>query len=264
MDPLFTLLTTNIGISVVGRWGESVYNVAHNWLYDASSYYKCIPAENDKMTLAIITWLFYNSHQIKGKGVIIWRYKYDENYEINIQLPPFNKEYPIKTKHGIIYVKIISHINGKINAIELIVDEPWFGKKRIDKAQNLLNYYIYMFSCMSGCFNVSGELRDVYEPEIIYENDICKRHIDKFLWDKMVKINSNILEKKDEYVIYPDMILNKKHQDEETNATIISGMACAADQVSHDNYSIDAASVNEAGVVDLSNESSITDTNMLG
>ena len=65
------------------------------------------------------------------------------------------------------------------------------------------------------------------------------------------------------------MILNKKHQEEETNATIISGMACAGDQVRHDDYSIDAASVNEAGVVDLSNESnitdgSITDTNMFG
>ena len=246
MDPLFALLATNIGISILSRWGPSTYNVSHNWLYKISSYYKCIPADNKNMIIAILTWLCYYSHQIKGKGVVVWRYKYSDDYELTIQLPPFNKDYPIKTKHGIIYVKIISPLNGQISAIELIVDEPclWFRKDAIKKSQNLLNYYIYMFSSMSGSISVSGELRDIYEPEVIYEKDeICKRHVDEYLWMKMVKLNKKLLEKKDEYVIYPEINLNKKIFDTNDYLSTNNSIIVAHENASSYNNNVDTFSV---------------------
>ena len=100
-----------------------IYYSINSWWYKINNYYKIIPSDNTCIIMYVLSWLFLYSHQIKGKGCVIWTYNYKNKCSYTYQLHPFNTAYPIKTEYGTIYVKIISIYN-KINAIELSVKEP--------------------------------------------------------------------------------------------------------------------------------------------
>ena len=216
MDPslIGTLIASSLAFQFVSRVGPPIYSSSRTWWEDKTTFYHLIPADgydNQGLIWQVLTWLLFYNHQIKGNGLVVWKYKYNDNYSLMMRLPPFNKRYPIKTREGVIYVKIIGALNGKISAVELSVEINIIWNKRLfnPEHKNILLHRIKQFAKAAGINEFLGEMREVEDPEQKYVNeDSTWPKIPETYVNELLKTHAIQATDRSKFKVYPSSTTN--------------------------------------------------------
>lgn len=143
----YALFGASIGTGLLASQGPIVYRYAHSRYYNWKYYWKRFSFNhNPELNASILGYIYKNQKQIKGNSQIC-KFSFSENNETKnyvIKLPLFNKNYPFKTKWGLIYIRLITIDGLNIAGFELAVVKRgikslWFKQK---KQINFLDFYI--------------------------------------------------------------------------------------------------------------------------
>jgi hypothetical protein len=143
----YALFGASIGSGLLASQGPIVYRYAHSRYYNWKYYWKRFSYnQNPELNVSILGYIYQNQKQITGNSQIC-KFSFNENEKPKncvIKLPLFNKNYPFKTKWGIIYIRLITLDGLNIAGFELAVVKRsitsfWFKQK---KQINFLDFYI--------------------------------------------------------------------------------------------------------------------------
>ena len=137
----YTLFGASIGTGLLSSQGPIVYRYVHSRYYNWKYYWKRFSYnQNPELNISLLGYIYKNQKQIKGNCQIC-KFAFKEGKDeakfknVIIKLPQFNKNYPFKTKWGIIYIRLIT-LNGlDISGFELAVIKRtyrsfWFKQKK--------------------------------------------------------------------------------------------------------------------------------------
>lgn len=111
--------------SIMSIHSPALYRISHGAYYNWKYYWRRFAfAQNQEACLLILRWLFAHQHQIKGSGINTVFSAH--GLKFNFRLPKLNKNCPIRTKFGKIYIRLLSMDNMTIGGIEVAVKKrPW-------------------------------------------------------------------------------------------------------------------------------------------